>query len=679
MVATTVLILAGGAYLYAKAQPSTYKASGRVFLNAGALAGESSQDMARLISTQADLASSTPVLIRMSNRLGIPTEEVEQRLTVTPAPQGNYFRVEGTGETPAAAVKLVTSAEKAYQEVVSAQQQKSRQGALEDLVEARTSLAQEYDRARAQLAQAPKDPQLRAQAEILGQQLRTLRARQGDALISAQASPAVQLAEAPQLPTAPAAPKPLWIGVVGGLLGAIIGVAFVWWRSEQFAVTHQPAIAAEQLGLPLLGRVRPQRGRQAKRLGASGGDPDIAQLALAIELAGRRQLGHNLGVLGLVYSDLAGSIATVTLGLASALGSAGRQVLVADGIQDQPLIATLTAQGLLPPNLENLPALRPLTIGTEPDFLVLSLGLDGRPGQAATAQSALVDARRAGNLVVLLASAPNTPQAALLVTGCDALVLIARSRTRLAALMNTKARLDDLDRPILGLVFDKTIRSGPLAKRHRRRQAESRARSARRIPAWTEETSLGELPRRPGAAPDRGSNGGRSRTNAPDLADSPVEQDPGLAGITPRGWREYIEPRFDYGIAVPPEWKPVEGRAEVLAFYDPRTDALVSVERAEKPEALPEHPLAGYDEDQYRDYRRIKLESTRFKGVPALDWEFVHSVDRTRLHTSDLRLFIGDDVVYRMSFQSPDEVWSKLQSTLERIRGSLIIGIRNSA
>jgi hypothetical protein len=174
---------------------------------------------------------------------------------------------------------------------------------------------------------------------------------------------------------------------------------------------------------------------------------------------------------------------------------------------------------------------------------------------------------------------------------------------------------------------------------------------------------------------DGGTNGGRSRAWAPDLGTSRVEQDPkGIVGATPRGWRKYIEPRFDFGVALPPDWKPVEGREGAMVFYDPQSDTLVSVEGANSRELPSGHRLWNFDEDQYQEYERVKLESRVFKGLPALDWEFAHSEDGTRLHVNDLRLFIGD-LVYRMSFQSREAVWSELRSTLFGIRDSFSIGI----
>jgi capsular polysaccharide biosynthesis protein len=686
VVAVAVLLLAGGAYLYAKRLPPVYKASGRIFLDIDTL-GQPGQDTERLVSTQAELAASTPVLTGINKRLGVSTEVVEGRLTVTPAPGGNYFTITGTGASSSAAVKLVTAGEQSYQEVVNGQQQKNRQQALDDLVEARINLEREYEQARSQAAAAPGDARLRARVDILQQQLRTLRTRQSDALSASQGRSVVQLAEAPHPPTAPTAPKPLLMGMVAGLLGAIIGIAFVWWRSEWFAVVNQPAIAADELGVALLGRLRPKRWRHADTSDAARADPDLAQLAVAIELAGRHQLGHNLSVLGLTYSDPPASASTATLGLASALASFGRQVLLADGMQHQPLISTLTTQGLLAPDPQDPPAPQALLkFGTEPALLVLSLGLDGRPGQVATAHSALDDARRAGKLVVLLTSPPNTPQAALLITACEALVLVARPRTRLATLRTTKARLDDLDRPILGLIFEKSNPFRSRFRRHRRPQADYQAPKVGPTPSQAKQQALNLPPQHPGPGivspamnADGGTNGGRSRTWAPDLGAGPVEQDPkGIVGATPRGWRKYTEPRFEFSIAVPLEWKQVGSREGVIVFYDPQSDTLVSMEGADSRERSSEHPLWDYNEHQYQEYKRIKLESTVFKGIPALDWDFAHSEDGTRLRVNDLRFFIGD-FVYRMSFQSPEAVWSELRSTLFGIRDSFSVGIAKPA
>jgi Mrp family chromosome partitioning ATPase len=489
---------------------------------------------------------------------------------------------------------------------------------------------------------------------------------------------------------------------VAGLLGAIIGLAFVWWRSERFAVAHEPGPAAAELGIPVLGRLRPRRGRRAYQLAASGTEPAVAQLALAVELAGRHRLGRELGVLGVVYPDPAEDDAIVVLGLAGALASAGRRVLLADGHQREPLLATLTAQGLLAPRRQYPSARQPLRTRADEHLSVLVLGLDGRAGQAATAQAVVADARQTGDLVVLFSPPAATPQAALLLSACDAVVLVAGPRTRLADLVDVKARLDDLERPTLGLIFERTAQLTPLARRRRPHLVDQQATRMRMglpepsrsegpvvpseaegVPSEGDGAPSSAMLRvlgseRPSAEEhlDESSNGGRTgmQMYEEEEADQVLDQ---LLGTTPLGWREYIEPSFDYGVAIPPGWNPVEGRAEVMAFYNPHRSAFVSVERAKNPSTLAELPEWSYEEDRYDDYEVVKLESTVFKGWPAVEWEFTYLEDESRLRTSDLRLF-GDDVVYRVIFQAPDAYWDKLQPTLQRIRNSLKVGVQES-
>jgi hypothetical protein len=282
---------------------------------------------------------------------------------------------------------------------------------------------------------------------------------------------------------------------------------------------------------------------------------------------------------------------------------------------------------------------------------------------------------------VLFSPPATTPQAALLLGACDAVVLIVGSRTRLSDLVDVKARLDDLERPTLGLISEKTA-FAPLNKR-RRPQLAKPPRSQGPVmpePVGAPSPALDEVldAERPSAVegqPDEGSNGGRRGTWAYEevYEDGNGQVLDQLLGTTPHGWREYIEPGFEYGIAIPPGWNPVEGRAEVLAFYNPHRSAFVSVERAAHPSTLPEHPEWSYDEDRYDGYERLKLESTQFKGWPAVEWEYLHSEDDARLHTTDLRYF-SDDVVYRLIFQAPEAVWSNLQSALDRIRNSFKVG-----
>src|SRR5512132_4380786 len=113
VVAAVALVLAVGAYAYSKTLPPVYKASGRIFLNTAA-GGGAAPDAMRQVNTQAQLAGSTPVLVQISKELHLPPEVIPQRLIVTPDQKGNYFTLDGTGPTPAAAVQLVTAAQQAY-------------------------------------------------------------------------------------------------------------------------------------------------------------------------------------------------------------------------------------------------------------------------------------------------------------------------------------------------------------------------------------------------------------------------------------------------------------------------------------------------------------------------------------------------------------------------------------
>jgi hypothetical protein len=297
VVACIALVVAVGAYTYAKWQPVVYKASGRMFLNGNVADG---QDPVRLVDTQAQLAVSTPVLVEISKRLSLPVEVVQQHLTVIPDEKGDFFTIDGTGATSAEAARLVMAAQLAYQQVVSGQGERNRKAVLNNFVEERADLERSYAEAHARAAEAPTDARLQARVDILAEQLKALRQRIGDSVATQPAVSPVQLAETPQVPTAPAAPKPLWFAVAGGLLGAILGVALVWWRSErvtvamakepserptQVAAEAQSGLAAgsdEASGRPNLSRSsRPERQRAA--LAAQRGG---AAMAAASELDG---------------------------------------------------------------------------------------------------------------------------------------------------------------------------------------------------------------------------------------------------------------------------------------------------------------------------------------------------------------------------------------------------------
>jgi hypothetical protein len=143
-----------------------------------------------------------------------------------------------------------------------------------------------------------------------------------------------------------------------------------------------------------------------------------------------------------------------------------------------------------------------------------------------------------------------------------------------------------------------------------------------------------------------------------------------LQGVTPAGWQKYLDIQYGYEIAVPSTWEPVQDRVGRAAFRDPQTGAFARVERTEHPlQPLEREPKRA--ERTYADqgYRRIRLESTTFRGVPAADWEFVFSSSQVKWHAADLHLLLGG-VGYAISFQVPEDLWPGSRATMASIRAS---------
>jgi hypothetical protein len=173
----------------------------------------------------------------------------------------------------------------------------------------------------------------------------------------------------------------------------------------------------------------------------------------------------------------------------------------------------------------------------------------------------------------------------------------------------------------------------------------------------------------PQTQPPLGGQGGATpRTAVPTTVQS-------LRGVTPNNWQPFIDPQYGWRIAVPPTWEPVQDRGGRVSFRDPVSGAFVRVERAEGPLK----PLAREAERAERTfqarpgYKRVKLQSTVYKGVEGVEWEFSYVDGGTQMHAADLHLLI-DDIDYVISYQAPEKAWGSARPILERIRNSFEAG-----
>jgi hypothetical protein len=147
-----------------------------------------------------------------------------------------------------------------------------------------------------------------------------------------------------------------------------------------------------------------------------------------------------------------------------------------------------------------------------------------------------------------------------------------------------------------------------------------------------------------------------------------------LRGVTPPGWQEYIDPQYDWRVAVPSTWEPVQDRADRVAFRDPQTGAFARVDRAEKPlSPLIREPQRAEHTYEGRGYDRIKLDAGAFKGVQSVDWEFRYRNNGATIHAADLHLLI-DSVDYVVSFQAPEASWSVAEPVMTSVRNSFEAG-----
>jgi serine/threonine protein kinase len=148
-----------------------------------------------------------------------------------------------------------------------------------------------------------------------------------------------------------------------------------------------------------------------------------------------------------------------------------------------------------------------------------------------------------------------------------------------------------------------------------------------------------------------------------------------LRGVTPSNWQPFIDPQFGWRIAVPSTWEPVQDRGGRVSFRDPASGAFVRVERAEGPlkPLVREAERAERTFKSQDGYERLKLESSVYKGVEAVEWEFRYRDGGGEMHAADLHLLV-DDVDYVISYQAPEATWGSARPILERIRNSFEAG-----
>ena len=450
LIAVATIAVAAAAYLIARVQEPRYRATARIFLvDPNRELGLDVQrpsylDPRRNTRTKAEIALSEPVLRAVSRQSGLSLDEVRDRVDSVPVSEADIFNITAVAGSPTEATRLVSLTQRAYADVSRQVQEAPFRRALADMRRTRRRLERELASAG-----APRRAEVRTLLGSLSDKEAELRSNM--ALLSS----GVQAFEQPAPPEAPVSPRPLRSAAVGGMLGFMAAIAFLWFRAGRRLPASRPDLAAARLGAPLLVEL-PERGRPWERV--TEGEIEDAYRRLAHALV-QRVRGAAVVVTAARTDDLNSAFPER---LAAASAALGANPLLVDGDplggRQRPTSAPGAWDIALGGAGEEAVARLPVAGGSgEIAFLPAGASAfrhasDSRAGEAAR----LAEVFRRFDPVLIAAPALETvldSRMPPLPAGTTAIVL-AGPETPLRSLWELRSRLDVLGLRVIGFVFD---------------------------------------------------------------------------------------------------------------------------------------------------------------------------------------------------------------------------------
>ncbi|MDQ3979578.1 MAG: hypothetical protein M3314_08510, partial [Actinomycetota bacterium] len=139
----------------------------------------------------------------------------------------------------------------------------------------------------------------------------------------------------------------------------------------------------------------------------------------------------------------------------------------------------------------------------------------------------------------------------------------------------------------------------------------------------------------------------------------------------PGEWVAYRDPATGFTISYPPGWT-VQREGTLTDFRDPASAAYLRVDYTTSPGPSPEQAWRDFEPSfaaENPNYRRIRIEPTRFKGYPAAIWEFTYTGRGTPLRAIDLG-FVTGPYGFALNFQTRAEDWNEMQDVFEAFKES---------
>jgi Mrp family chromosome partitioning ATPase len=428
------------------AQPST------INVLAPGIAGDAA--LARYTSQRAMYATSDEVLEDAAKSLGdISRQALQKVVTVTPSSSATTMDVSATADTPARAVAIVSAVMESYQRETAAQVLQLT-GARLNVLDQRIATLQ---------SQMQAEPKNALQVNSTGQAIAAL--RQAQANLSADSAAfgkngtGVEFVQMPDSTTVVTHKIPYTDLLIGALVGLALGCTVAWLLADKRRLVTAPTGAEHVLGTRFLGEVVDLRHPVRSGRDRTVLSRNCREILLPLVSPGSPK------VLLVTGAARGAGGTTAAYGLASAAAAEGLRVLAIDG---DPTAADLTlaaglareAPGLLEAaklDREVDELLQPVDVHPGHKIQVLPAGAltEGDAALTSVAVARIVSAVRPKyDLVVIDSpSAADEYAASVFATHVDAIVVVVRRNSAMAALERLQQVLEVRKSKLVGYVY----------------------------------------------------------------------------------------------------------------------------------------------------------------------------------------------------------------------------------
>lgn len=414
---------------------------------------QTSQGLTRQYAT---LLTSRSFLERLRGRIGLSTDELQQRLSATAVPETGLIELTMEADSTAEASRLAAAAAAGFIATLRADAERQSE-TLQTQVQDRINALSVRLRALGTSGSAAVEAQrasLRSAQNALTEQLASA--------VAQNITQSVSLAAPPAGEDDPASPRPLLNLVAGLVLGLLLGVGLAYLRSRiEPVVTSAEEAERVAIRVPVLASIPLQRSYS----------PQDAVLTEAYEM-----LRSNL-VFRFSESDRVITVASyrsgegktsVVQGLAAAARRSGKSLLVIDGdLRTRDLSSRLghARSPGLSTVLAGRDSLRGSIVEVAPGLSLLPAGPRSQNAPALFGDDSmreLIDSLRDRYQLIVIDSPPsaNLADAGILASLSDAVILVVRAgRTKRDDLLAAVVHLSNTRTPVSGLVVLEPVRS----------------------------------------------------------------------------------------------------------------------------------------------------------------------------------------------------------------------------